>query len=162
MKTPARPTTLAATLALATLLAAGAPSRARAEGAEQAKAPAATLTIDAAGFRNDRGRAMVAVFSQKAGFPDEDQKALRTASGAIANGKVQILVADLPPGAYAVCVYHDENANQKLDTDWLGRPKEGMGASNDAKGHRGPPKFDDAKFTLEAGGKTIAVTIAYP
>jgi len=36
---------------------------------------------------------------------------------------------------------HDENSNGKMDTNFIGMPREGVGASNNAKGHMGPLKF---------------------
>jgi len=39
-------------------------------------------------------------------------------------------LAGIPPGTYAIACYHDENDNGKLDTNFLGIPKEGTGASN--------------------------------
>ena len=43
---------------------------------------------------------------------------------------------------------HDENENNKLDTNFLGIPKESFGCSNNAKGFMGPPKWEDAKFEI--------------
>ncbi|MEM9649556.1 MAG: DUF2141 domain-containing protein, partial [Bacteroidota bacterium] len=51
-------------------------------------------------------------------------------------------------GDYAISVYHDENNNGKLDK-YLGfYPKEVYGCSNQARGNYGPPKWKDAKFTI--------------
>jgi uncharacterized protein (DUF2141 family) len=47
-----------------------------------------------------------------------------------------------------------------MDTNLLGIPKEGVGASNDARGHFGPPKYEDAKFKL-AGNLTIKIIMTY-
>jgi uncharacterized protein (DUF2141 family) len=44
---------------------------------------------------------------------------------------------------------HDSNSNQKLDTNWIGIPKEGYGFSNNAKATLGPPSFDQVKFNLK-------------
>ena len=41
--------------------------------------------------------------------------------------------------------------NGKLDTNWLGIPKEGYGFSNDAKGSFGAPPFSAAGFQYEGG-----------
>ena len=46
--------------------------------------------------------------------------------------------------------FYDKNGNGKLDTNFLGIPKEPTAMSNNAKGSFGPPKFKDAKFTLTA------------
>ena len=55
---------------------------------------------------------------------------------------------DVPAGTYAVSYIHDENGNGKMDTNFMGIPKEGYGCSNNAKGFMGPPKWEDAKFEL--------------
>ena len=45
-----------------------------------------------------------------------------------------------------------------MDTKIFGIPKEPYGFSNDATGFMGPPKFKDAKFTIEAN-KTITIKV---
>ena len=58
-------------------------------------------------------------------------------------------------------VFHDENCNGKLDTKFMGIPREGVGASNDARGHMGPPKFDAAAFQFSGGRADLKITINY-
>ena len=48
-----------------------------------------------------------------------------------------------------------------LNANLLGIPKEGVGASNDAKAHFGPPKFKDARFLLEGKSETLVIHIHY-
>ena len=55
---------------------------------------------------------------------------------------------EIPPGTYAIGVYIDENENEKLDTNFLGIPKEQYGFSNNAKAF-GIPKFEAASFVLD-------------
>jgi uncharacterized protein (DUF2141 family) len=43
----------------------------------------------------------------------------------------------------------------------MGIPREGVGASNDAKGHFGPPKFDAAAFRYSGGRLEMKITISY-
>ncbi len=54
---------------------------------------------------------------------------------------------DLPPGDYAVKLFHDANGNGKLDANALGLPQEGYGFSNNA-GHFGPASFSDAAVKI--------------
>lgn len=61
--------------------------------------------------------------------------------------------------AYATSVFHDENSNGELDTNFMGIPREGVGASNGAKGHLGPPKFDAAAFRFAGGRLDLKITI---
>lgn len=53
-------------------------------------------------------------------------------------------VFDIPAGQYAIGVFHDVNANNSLDTNFFGVPKEQYGFSNNATGNFGPPSFDAA------------------
>jgi len=55
-----------------------------------------------------------------------------------------------------VPLYKDENMNGKLDTNWLGMPKEGYGFSNDVKALLGAPSFCAASFQYDGG--TLLVT----
>ena len=64
-------------------------------------------------------------------------------------GRVTIARCDfegIPAGTYALVVLHDENMNGKVDTNWIGIPKEGYGFSNDAKASFSAPSFKDASF----------------
>ena len=48
-----------------------------------------------------------------------------------------------------------------MDRNFLGIPKEGVGASNDAKGHFGPPKFDAAAFEYTGGRMELKIKILH-
>lgn len=63
---------------------------------------------------------------------------------------------DVKPGTYALSVFQDENNNGKLDTNFLGIPKEGWGFSNNPHVMR-KATFDEAKFSVEQ--KDVAITI---
>lgn len=52
------------------------------------------------------------------------------------------------PGRYAVFVVHDKNLNSRMDTNFLGMPKEPVGMSRNPTKSKffGPPKFSDVSF----------------
>jgi uncharacterized protein (DUF2141 family) len=110
-------------------------------------------------IRNSTGTVDCALFDSSVGFPRE---VLRSASTVmvlkVRDTRARCDFEDLPPGVYAIAVIHDENMNGKLDTNWLGVPKEGYGFSKDAKGSLGPPLFSQASF--EYGGETLNLTIS--
>lgn len=58
---------------------------------------------------------------------------------------------NIPPGEYALAIFHDANSNAELDQNFISIPQEGFGFSNNAMGNFGPPKYDDAKFELKEG-----------
>jgi uncharacterized protein (DUF2141 family) len=111
------------------------------------------------GFRSDAGHAFVALHASSDGFPGAESAA-RVARTPIAEGETAVTFDAVAPGTYAVAVVHDENGNGKLDTNLLGIPREGVGASNGAQGRFGAARFDDAEFTL-SGDVVIPLAIVY-
>jgi uncharacterized protein (DUF2141 family) len=120
-----------------------------------------TLVVKMRKFRNDDGQALVALYDSADGYPTKASKARASKIAAISNGKATARFPGLKPGEYAVAVIHDENKNGKLDTNWIGIPKEGLGASNNAKGRMGPPKFKDAKLRVQSSTLIISINIQY-
>jgi uncharacterized protein (DUF2141 family) len=120
-----------------------------------------TLVVEMTGFRNDQGNVSVALFNQGQAYPKSPEKAVAIIYSRIVNKKASATFDQLPAGEYAVSVYHDENNNKKMDTNIFGIPKEGVGASNDARGHFGPPKYQDAKFYFDGTTKSISIRIVY-
>lgn len=68
----------------------------------------------------------------------------------IKENQCQVVFTNIPQGEYAISIYHDVNGNHKLDTNFLGVPKEAYAFSNNAKGFMGPPKWKDVKFKMES------------
>jgi uncharacterized protein (DUF2141 family) len=58
-----------------------------------------------------------------------------------------------------VTVYHDVNDNGKLDTNWIGIPKEPVGVSNNLRPRLGPPRFSESSFTISEPEHKIAVNL---
>lgn len=67
---------------------------------------------------------------------------------------------DLPPGRYAIAVFHDRNGNQALDTNLFGLPSEPYGFS--VYGGLRSPGFDDAAFVVDEPGSSVTVTLRGP
>ncbi len=74
-------------------------------------------------------------------------------------GSVIAVFENLPLGTYALSLYHDQNNNGKLDTNFVGIPKEPYGFSNDARGTFGPPKYTAAQFDFIKDGQQIEVRV---
>jgi len=119
------------------------------------------IHVDVVGLRNNNGQIFCALYASAEGFPKDSQKALRRDSSSISEKKASCEFSATQPGTYAVSVFHDENSNGKLDTNFLGIPREGVGASNDARGHMGPPKFGAAHFRFSGGRLNLKITINY-
>jgi len=126
-----------------------------------APAQAGAIRVEVSGLRSDKGQIMCALFASAEGFPKKGEKALAHAKGEISQKHAECEFSKIAPGTYAVSVFHDENSNGKLDTNFIGMPKEGVGASNNASGHMGPPKFEAAAFQYPGGALELKITIRY-
>lgn len=110
------------------------------------------LTIQISGLNSDKGTLLIALYNKKENFL---KKAFKGDIIKIKDKKSEVIFQKLPKGEYAVSFVHDENDNKKMDTNFLGIPKEDYGCSNNARGFMGPPKYDDAKFNLDSNKEII-------
>lgn len=118
-------------------------------GADETPTPRITVEIGA--LRSAKGVVRCSLYASANGFPTDPSKAAALViAPSIANGDAVCIVDNVKPGTYAVGFLHDENNNGKMDTNFLGMPTEGYGASNNARGTMGPPSFNAAKFTHES------------
>ena len=139
-------------LALGVALAAPVVGRAAGDG---------TLTVAVSGLRSSEGQVILAIYNGADGYPLELNKAMLLKRVPVTNGGPTISFDGLPYGPYAAAAIHDENANNTLDTNWIGLPKEGVASSNNAHGHFGPPAFADAAFSFAAGAEALPMKMAY-
>jgi uncharacterized protein (DUF2141 family) len=121
--------------------------------------PGATLSILVTGVRSASGQVTALLYLGDGGFPAKEARALRRVSVPASPGNVTLSFAGVAPGSYAVTVYHDENGNGKLDSNWIGIPKEPVAVSNNAKGRMGPPKYKDAMFTVGGEDKSLPISL---
>jgi uncharacterized protein (DUF2141 family) len=113
-------------------------------------------------IRNSTGTVDCALFDSPEGFPiDVLLSATSTMVLKIKKTQARCDFEDVPPGTYALAVIHDENMNGKLDTNWLGIPKEGYGFSNDVKALLQAPSFSAASFQYDGGILEMTITLHY-
>mgnify|MGYP001824017725 CR=1 FL=1 len=128
--------------------------------AVRAGAGDAALRIEITGLAGTEGTVFISVYDNEDAWLGEDT--VITEKIEIASARVEdLVVADivLPPGQYAVSLFYDANANGKLDSNFIGIPKEPVALSNNAKPKFGPPKYKDAVFALGAEGLTQRIAI---
>lgn len=105
------------------------------------------LSIRVEGMESGKGSVRVALFDNAKDFTDKPH---RVAEQKL-NGKKEasLQIADVPYGTYALAVYHDQNANGKLDTNMFGIPKEPYGFSNNYRPSFSKPSFEDASISIQ-------------
>lgn len=144
---------LASTLLAMALAAAQLPAAAQTQGA------AATLTLEVREVRDGRGPVMVALFDSEARWRGSETGAVRTARVEASAGAVRVSFANLSPGQYAIRLFQDIDANGELNTSLLGIPSEPYGFSNNAPVRFGPPSWSEARFSVQPGVASHAVTL---
>ncbi len=115
------------------------------------------LEVTVRSVAHDSGRVMAALHHQAGAddFPDAEA-AVAAHWRRAAPGVLRFVFTDLPAGRYAVAVFHDENGNDELDTDFHDFPTEGFGFSRSADGRFGPPDFEQAAVEVSAAGETVS------
>lgn len=118
-------------------------------------APALGITavrVVATGIKTDQGKVCVWVYDKKDDWLSDryrTQKCVAVAGNR--QGDRLTLELELPAGEYALSVFQDENDDGKLQSNFLGIPKEPAGLSNNVRPRFGPPKYRDATFKLAPG-----------
>ncbi|MCC2970977.1 DUF2141 domain-containing protein [Massilia sp. IC2-476] len=119
-------------------------------------ASAADLTVRVTDVKSSQGNIMVAVYDSPGSFLRRPMQAARVAAAA---GSVDVVIKDLPVGAYGIALFHDANGNGKMDSNPMGIPVEDHAFSNNALGNMGPPSFEQVKFALPADGATATISL---
>lgn len=104
------------------------------------------IVVNMTNFNSNEGKVHIGLFDSEADFLKVRVQGL---IGSIENKVCSVTLKDVTAGVYAISIYHDENDNDKLDTNFMGIPKEDTGCSNNAPARFGPPKWEDAKFEVK-------------
>jgi uncharacterized protein (DUF2141 family) len=119
------------------------------------------IHVEVVSLHNSTGQVGCSLYPAADGFPNTPDKALKNMMVPIKDNAAVCDFADIPKGTYAVAVFHDEDSDGKLEFNFLGIPKEGVGASNDAQRRMRPPKFKEASFDYTGGREDLRIHVKY-
>lgn len=115
-----------------------------------------SLSVTVEGVQTSEGKVSFALYNSAEGFLKFDQVYKSDSTEAI-KGITYLKMYDLPDGDYALAVFHDANNNEKLDTNWLGVPKEAIGFSNARMKTFGPPSFRECTIDLDKDSQVTVI-----
>lgn len=119
--------------------------------ASLAEEMAGILILEIEGLQGADGDVYVAVYDSESTWLGEDTVLRKRVAIADAlDGELVRTELHLPLGTYALSVFRDADNDRELDTNLFGIPREPVAISNNAAGKFGPPKYEDAVFTLGA------------
>lgn len=119
-------------------------------------ATAAPLTVIVEGVEARGGPFYVSVQTE-----DQFMKNAATAGEiipAVADGTF-VGTYDVPPGSYAVSIWHDDNGNGEFDSNEDGMPLDGWAMSGGPL--MGPPTFEDVSVAVRDVGPSESLTMSY-
>jgi uncharacterized protein (DUF2141 family) len=114
------------------------------------------------GVRNHKGSVICSLWSSAKSdvFTTVDTESHKL-SVPIHDGQGVCEFKDLPAGAYAATVFHDENGNGKFDRRF-GYPLEGYGFTNNVNPTLRAPSFDQCKIQYAGKGiLTVSINLIY-
>jgi uncharacterized protein (DUF2141 family) len=117
-------------------------------GATLAADKTVKLTVYVEGVNRTGGNIGVLLFRNDKGWPENNDAAFRRVVVPAHPGTVVVEVPDIPAGDYAVAVGHDTNVNHHVDKNWMGKPTEQWGMSNNPRALLKAPAFSRARFSL--------------
>ncbi|MBD3374492.1 DUF2141 domain-containing protein [candidate division KSB1 bacterium] len=120
-----------------------------------------SLELRIENIKNAQGVVRISVFRSQEGFPEEFEKADQWISLPAQQDSLFFTFDSLALGEIAFSVLHDENNNKKLDKNFLGLPREGVGVSNNALRTLGPPRYEQCKFVLDMNTDQVDIKIHY-
>jgi uncharacterized protein (DUF2141 family) len=118
------------------------------------------LTVTVKAVASDAGKVCIFLFGTKDGWPTNSSKAVRRACAAPRGRTATFHFEKLLPGTYAAFGFHDEDSDGQIKKNFIGMPKEGVGASNDAGG-MGGPSFKAASFSLSESKTVLSFSLRY-
>ena len=108
-----------------------------------------TLTLKVTGINDIKGELVIGIFDNQKDWLKKGHEFYKKKVKVTSNEET-IVFKDLPPGEYAVSLYHDVNEDDKCNRNLIGYPTEGIGFSNEAKISIKAPGFKKASFTLQS------------
>lgn len=109
-----------------------------------------SLEVRVSDIKTLKGSIRLALYNGPTDFMKK-HKAVREVE--VTANSVYVTFENLEAGEYAISCYHDVNNNKKLDSNFMGIPREPYGFSNNARGTFGPPSFEDARFAVKGNTK---------
>ena len=107
-----------------------------------------SLTVNISNISKAKGNLEIGIFNTKKGFLKEGNQYLKKKIK-VAGNTLSHTFENLPKGNYAVAVFHDENQNNKCDTNLIGIPTEGFGFSNNFRPKISAPSFEQTKVLVD-------------
>jgi uncharacterized protein (DUF2141 family) len=131
-----------------------------------ASAKLATVQVKVTGIQGNQGVVRIAMFDTAQNFSEKSNSAPGAFQKGIAsisnNSQAVYTFKNVPYGAYAIKLFHDEDNSGKLKKNFFGKPQEGFGFSNNPPIAHQAPSFEQAKFVVDQARVAITIEMINP
>lgn len=86
---------------------------------------------------------------------------MRAVAAPIHNATAHCDFGEVPEGDYAVAVFHAEHGETQIEYGFLGKPKQGVGFSNNPSIAFGAPDFEAARIRIGREPVNLEITLKY-
>ena len=123
------------------------------------RSQSATQTIVFNNLDQKQGKIYIAWYNRKEDFTKEDKVYLAKVVAVKNTYTVRVDFENIPPGTYAIAAFFDQNGNGKMDTNFLGIPKEKYGFSNNPRPMMRAANFNEASFVVTPQANTLTIKL---
>ena len=113
------------------------------------------IVVQVNNFENSKGVCIICLYDNAKAFAGKGSP-VKCSTIAVNAKSANTIFENIAEGTYALSVIHDTNNNTKFDTNFLGIPTEGYGASQNKLPFAAAPKFDANKFTVTPNSTTTS------
>ncbi len=118
---------------------------------------AGTLIVTVEKLKTSKGNIQIGLFNNEDSWNNKG-KAFCGTTIPVCDNKATWVAKSIPFGEYAIRFFHDENADNICNLNFIKMPKEQFGFSNNARAIFGMPGFQKAKFSFKID--SLHITIA--
>lgn len=118
------------------------------------------LSVSVTHARSDAGSIRCGLFDRSDTWRQED-RAMRAVAAPIHNATAHCDFGEVPEGDYAVAVFHAEHGETQIEYGFLGKPKQGVGFSNNPSIAFGAPDFEAARIRIGREPVNLEITVKY-
>ncbi len=101
----------------------------------------------------NKGTVLLAVYGSEADFDENENAVLSKKIPVDRVGEYKVMLEGLSTGSYTIALFQDINDNGKLDTNFMGIPKEPYAFSRNPKVKWRAPRYEEVVFDLKESTK---------
>ncbi|MCF2446472.1 DUF2141 domain-containing protein [Dyadobacter sp. CY345] len=116
-------------------------------------------TVNISNIKSNKGNIMIGWYNSEASYNERNNPIFKKLVPVNQQREITITFDDVPAGKYAISLFLDENGNKKMDTNFLGIPKEQYGFSNNIIPATRAANFGEAAFELKDKPTKISIRL---